>query len=395
MKKFPLQGRTLALLAVVVPMLALFVYVVLRSGPLAPVAVTLATVETQAITPSLFGIGTVGVRTTYKIGPTAAGRLQRLEVQVGDAVQAGQVLGEMDALDLDERLGAQDAALQRAQAALQEAQARQTQAHTQATRYAQLLTAQATSEELATTKQQELHIANATLAAARAEAARVRAERAAVVAQRRHLRLVAPTAGLVTARWVDPGTTVVAGQAVVEVVDPASLWINVRLDQSSAHGLAAGLPAQVLLRSRSGPALRGRVLRVEPLADAVTEETLAKVVFDALPTPLPPLGELAEVTLELPALAPAPVLPNAAVQRVNGQVGVWQYQAGGLHFAPVQLGASDLDGRVQVRSGLSAGDQVVVYSEKALGARSRIHVVERIAHAAAQPAAKPATKAAP
>ena len=387
MKKIPLQGRTLALLAVVLPMLALFVYVVLRSGPLAPVAVTLATVETQAITPSLFGIGTVGARTTTKIGPTAAGRLQRLVVEVGDTVQAGQVLGEMDALDLDERLGAQDAALQRAQAALQEAQVRQAHAQTQATRYAQLLAVQSASEEQASTKRQELQVADAAVAAAQAEAARVRAERAAVAAQRRHLRLVAPAAGLVTARWVDPGSTVVAGQAVVEVVDPASLWINVRLDQNSAQGLAAGLPAQVLLRSRSGPALPGRVLRVEPLADAVTEESLAKVVFDALPSPLPPLGELAEVTLALPALAALPVLPNAAVQRVNGQVGVWQYQAGGLRFAPVKLGATDLEGRVQVLDGLGAGDQVVVYSEKALGARSRIHVVERIAAAA--------TKAAP
>ena len=387
MKKIPLQGRTLALLAVVLPMLALFVYVVLRSGPLAPVAVTLATVETQAITPSLFGIGTVGARTTTKIGPTAAGRLQRLVVEVGDTVQAGQVLGEMDALDLDERLGAQDAALQRAQAALQEAQVRQAHAGAQARRYAQLLAVQSASEEQASTKRQELQVADAAVAAAQAEAARVRAERAAVAAQRRHLRLVAPAAGLVTARWVDPGSTVVAGQAVVEVVDPASLWINVRLDQNSAQGLAAGVPAQVLLRSRSGPALPGRVLRVEPLADAVTEESLAKVVFDALPSPLPPLGELAEVTLALPALAALPVLPNAAVQRVNGQVGVWQYQAGGLRFAPVKLGATDLEGRVQVLDGLGAGDQVVVYSEKALGARSRIHVVERIAAAA--------TKAAP
>ena len=64
MKKFPLQGRTLALLAVVLPLLALFVYVVLRSGPLAPVAVTLATVESKALTPALFGVGTGGTRTT-------------------------------------------------------------------------------------------------------------------------------------------------------------------------------------------------------------------------------------------------------------------------------------------------------------------------------------------
>ena len=180
MKKFPLQGRTLALLAVVVPMLALFVYVVLRSGPLAPVAVTLAKVERKALTPALFGVGTIGARTTTKIGPTVAGRIQRLDVEVGDSVQAGQVLGEMDAVDLQDRLQAQEAALQRVQASLREAQARQAHAQAQATRYAQLLAVRSTSEELAAAKQQELQVADAAVAAAQAEAVRVRAERAAI-----------------------------------------------------------------------------------------------------------------------------------------------------------------------------------------------------------------------
>ncbi len=288
----------------------------------------------------------------------------------------------MDPLDWGERLSAQDAALQRVQASLREAQARQAHAQVQATRYTELLTVQATTQELAATKQQELQVANAAVAAAQAEAARVRAERAGVTAQQRHLRMIAPSDGLVTQRLADPGSTVVAGQTVVEVVDPASLWINVRLDQISAHGLAADLPARVLLRSRAGQTLAARVLRVEPLADSVTEETLAKVVFNQLPAPLPPLGELAEVTIDLPTLAAQPVLPNAAVQRVGGQTGVWHWTQGALQFTPVTLGVADLDGHVQVLSGLSVGDQVVLYSEKPLTARSRIHVVERLTKAA-------------
>ena len=217
MKKFPVQGRTLALLAVVLPLLALFVYVVLRSGPLAPVAVALATVESKALTPALFGVGTVGTRTSTKIGPTVAGRLLRLDVDVGDRVRAGQVLGEMDRLDLDDRLNAQDAAVQRVQASLREAQARQAHAQTQAKRYAELLAVRSTSEELAAAKQQELQVADAAVAAVQAEATRVRAERAGITTQQRHLRLIAPADGLVTQRLADPGNTVVAGQTVIEV----------------------------------------------------------------------------------------------------------------------------------------------------------------------------------
>ena len=378
MKRLPLKRRTLALLAVIVPLLALLAYVALRSGPLAPVAVTVATVDSRTITPSLFGIGIIGARYTYKIGPTFAGRVKRLDVHVGDRVKAGQTLGEMDPVDLDDRVRSQVSALKRAEAALREMAARQSFAQSQARRYEQLFVARSVSEEMVTTKRQELQIADAALAAAQEEVARARSDRDAVLAQRGNLRLIAPVDGVVAVRNADPGTTIVAGQAVVEVIDPKSLWIDVRFDQISASGLAAGLSARIELRSRGGRTLKGRVLRTEPKADAVTEETLAKVTFDDQPEPLPPVGELAEVTVDLPAIPSAPTVLNAAVRRDGDRVGVWRVVDGDLQFTPVKLGASDLEGRVQVLEGLSDGHQVVVYSEKALTARSRITVVERI-----------------
>ena len=377
--KFPrLQRRTLALIAVIAPLVVLFIYVALRSGPLAPVAVTVTTTKPQAIAPALSGIGTVQARYTYKIGPTYAGRVKRLVVHVGDAVKAGQVLGEMDPVDLDDRIRAQQAAIKSAEAALRQAEAKQVYAQTQAKRYEQLLAVRGTSEELFATKRQELAVADAAEGAAREDVSRLRADLEALRAQRSNLKLMTSVAGLVVARDVDPGTTVVAGQAVIEVIDPASLWIDTRFDQISAEGLAAGLPAQIAMRSRRGQNLRGHVLRVEPRADAVTEEALAKIIFDTPPSPLPPVGELAEVTVQLPELPAAPTIPNAAIRTVNGQRGVWKVAKGQLAFVPIALGRSSLDGHVQVEKGLALGDQFVVYSEKALTAGSRIHVVDRL-----------------
>ncbi|RJR21829.1 MAG: efflux RND transporter periplasmic adaptor subunit [Desulfobacteraceae bacterium] len=378
MKKLPVQKRTLALMAVLVPLIALFIYVALRSGPLAPVPVMMATVENKSISPALFGIGTVEARYTYKIGPTFAGRVKRLDVHVGDYVKAEQVLGEMDPVDLDDRIRAQDAALKRATAQLSEAQARKNYAQTQLQRYEQLLKSGITSEEVVSAKQQDLFVTEAGLTAAREELARVRAEREALVAQRSNLYLIAPVEGLVVTRDADPGTTVVAGQAVVELIDPSTLWINTRFDQIRARGLAAGLPSRITLRSQAGGSQSGRVLRVEPLADVVTEEILAKVVFNRLPNPLPPVGELAEVTVELPALPEGPVIPNAAIQRIGGRLGVWKITDEELRFTPVSLGVSDLDGNVLVNEGLKAGDRVVIYSVKALNTRSRIHVLDKL-----------------
>jgi RND family efflux transporter MFP subunit len=374
-----LQRRTLALVVVVVTLLALFVYVAFRSGPLAPEEVTVAEVESRALEPSLFGIGTVEARYTYKIGPTFAGRVKRLDVHVGDRVKAGQILGEMDPVDLDDRVRSQESGLKRTEAALREATARQSYAETQARRYEELLAVRSTSEEMVATKRQERQIADAALSAAREDLARSRSDRDAVVAQRSNLRLISPVDGVVLLRDADPGTTIVAGQAVVEVIDPKSLWINVRFDQISASGLAADLPVRIALRSRRDQLLNGRMLRVEPKADAVTEELLAKVVFDTLPKSLPAIGELAEVTVDLPRLPEIPVISNAAIRRDGDKVGVWQVVDGDLRFTPIKLGTSDLDGYVQVLDGLQAGDKTVIHSEKALTSKSRIRIVEHIA----------------
>ncbi|MFN7137092.1 MAG: efflux RND transporter periplasmic adaptor subunit, partial [Thermomonas sp.] len=257
----PPSRRARAVAAVIVPMAGLFAYVALRSGPMAPIEVTTTTVENRSIAPALYGIGTVQARYTHKVGPTSAGRLQRLDVQVGEHVRTGQVLGAMAPVDLESRLGAQQAAISAAQASLRQAQARQAYAQAQAQRYGKLASQQLVSVETASAKQQELDLASASLMAARDDVRRLQAERDAVQAQRGNLLLVAPSDGLVVARNADPGTTLVAGQSVVEIIDPSSLWVDTRFDQSNAGGLTTGLPADIVLRSGNGGTRTGRVLR--------------------------------------------------------------------------------------------------------------------------------------
>lgn len=392
MIRLPIKSRTLAMIAVIAPLLILFIYVALRSGPLAPVLVTVTVVENKAISPAIFGIGTLDARYTYKIGPTVAGRVKQVNVNVGDRVHAGQLLGEMEPIDLDNRIVAQEATSKRAMASVlaaeaqtQDAVARKDFAKIQAKRYEDLLTSRSVSAEAVDAKRQENKVAesslaasNANLEAARQELARTRADRGGLSQQRTNLRLIAPVDGLVASRDSDPGTTVIAGQSVVVVIDPKSLWVNVRFEQLSAYGLQAGLAARIALRSQKGHAMTGTVLRVEPFADAVTEEVLAKVVFDQLPVPLPPIGELVEVTVALAKQPSSPVIPNASVQRIDGQLGVWAIDDGDLRFAPIRIGATDLDGNVQVIEGLKSGQKVVLYSQHALKASSRIKIVKQI-----------------
>lgn len=371
-----LKKSRLAFFALLAALALLLGYVALRTGPLAAVPVSETTVALRPLNPALFGIATVEARFTYRIGPTQTGRLQRLTAQVGDLVNAGQLLGRMDPLDLEERLKAQEATMKRAAALLEEARARLEFAASQQERYQQLFAAQTVSEELLAAKRQEWQIAEAALQAAREEERRSQAEFQVLLAQRANLQLLAPVGGMITARESDPGSTVLAGQPVVELIEPQAIWLNVRLDQTRVNGLRPGLTARIDLRSRPGESWTGRVGRVEPKADAVTEETHVKVIFNQLPDPLPSLGELAEVTVELPVTPPVPAIANAAIHRRGEQPGVWQSAEGRARFVPIRLGPSDLDGWFQVEEGLSAGETIVLYSEKPLSESRRIQVVE-------------------
>ena len=372
------RGRTLTVLGSIALLLALLAWVALRSGPLAPIAVTTTTVDARALHPALSGIGLVEAQHVAKIGPTAPGRLLALHAEVGDNVEAGTVLAEMDPTDLAERRRALSAAVQRADAAVAEASARRDNAALQHHRYRDLAARQLVSEEALAAREQERAVTEAALDVARAERVRLQAELGALDAGRATLTLRAPASGLVVARHAEVGDALVAGQAVLEVLEPSSLWIDVRFDQVNSQGLDVGLPALIRLRSDEGNALTGVVRRLEPKADPVTEERVAKIAFDDLPEPLPPLGELVDVHVALPAVPPRAVIPSAAIRRDGGRVGVWRIEDGAPRFAPIRTGATDLDGHVQVLEGLEVGDRIVVHGERTLSEGTRITIVERI-----------------
>ena len=384
----PVRLITLGALAAI--LIAALLYVVRQTGPLAPVRVTVTLARSGEVQPALFGIGTVEARKTYLLGPTSAGRVLSVLVDVGDTVTPGQLLAEMDPVDFAARVSALEASRARAssataaaQAQVQDALSRRALADANARRYIDLSHQGFMSPGAVEAKEQELQsatavvqAAQANLQAARQEQARLQAEQQALLQQRNNLRLHAPAQGVVVAREAEPGSTVVAGQAVLRLIDPDSLWVRTRFDQGRSGALRPGLPASVRLRSRPDTPLAGQVERVEWLGDSVTEERVAHIVLTSTAaSDLPSLGELAEVTLALPAAGPTLVLPNAAIRRHEGQAGAWLLEDGGLRFAPLRLGVASLDGQVQVLEGLSDGAQIVVYSEKALNADSRIQVV--------------------
>ena len=100
------RTKLIVLIASAVLFVAAFFWLLTTHGPLAPVGVQLGTVARADLSPSVFGIGTVDARLAYAVGPIAPGRVLRVLVDQGEAVEAGQLLAEMDPVDMDHRVQA-------------------------------------------------------------------------------------------------------------------------------------------------------------------------------------------------------------------------------------------------------------------------------------------------
>ena len=386
LKQWPKRKIIILLLVALIPV----GWLLYSKGPLGPPKVTVTAVQQQSFKAGVFGIGTVDARLTYAIGPTQAGRVFKVFADQGDKVAAGKVLGEMDPVDLEQKVIGAAASVAKARSSLLAAEAlvrdtasRRTLARTSAERYNALFKADALSREIVDVKNNEANAAQsahesaqAAAEAARGEVARANADYAALISQRNNLQLVSPVDGLVVSRDAEPGATVVAGQSVFRLIDPATLWIRTRIDQGRFQGIAVGQPAMIVLRSQPAKQLAGKVVRLEVQADSVTEERFVNVAFNEAPGVLP-LGELAEVTIDLPPVANALVVPAAAVKKQGKQNGVWLLEGSTLRFQPVEIGAQSLDGKVQILKGISLQDNVVVYSQQLLSDGMKVRAVKQ------------------
>jgi HlyD family secretion protein len=376
--------RSLLLAGGILLFLVAFVWLLTTRGPLAAVGVETATVQRVDLSPSVYGIGTVEARHAHAVGPIQAGRVLQVLVDQGDRVRAGQLLAEIDPVDLQQRADAARSAVERSRQAAQAAQAQVTEADSRAQmaqanseRYFTLYQQDFVAREMVDSRRHEAAAAAAALTAARANAAaaqreiaRAEAELAGVDQLRESLQLLSPIDGVVTARDAEPGSTVVAGQTVLRLVDPAQLWVRARVDQARAEGVQVGQAADIMLRSAPEAALPGKVVRIELQSDAVTEERIVNVGFDPAPQQLY-LGELAEVSIRLPGTRDVLALPRAALAQHNGATGVWRVDKGRARFQPVQAGMQTA-AKVEIASGLEAGDSVIVYSAKQLDEGARV-----------------------
>ncbi len=333
------------------------------------------------------GPGTVQARVSVNLAARVTAAVATMHADVGDAVQAGQLLATLDDRDLLARRAAvagQRETLNRtveaAQAALSKARTDTELARSRHQRDTELraqgfLSAAGMDSARAALQAAEAaeHSAAATLAARRADRSTLEHEfRVADVASS-HARLLSPINGLVVQRLVEPGSTVMPGSTLFRLVDPASLWVAMRVDEAMLDRVQKGQPARIVLRT--GEQLNGRVARIARQSDAATREVDVHVAFDAPPSRFV-IDQEAEVQVDTGRFQGLRLPVTALLRDPQGRQGVLVVDDGRAAFVPVRAGQSD--GRhLIVQGALSAGAEIVA---PALGVRDGMRVQPRPAN---------------
>ncbi|HEY4969157.1 MAG TPA: efflux RND transporter periplasmic adaptor subunit [Steroidobacteraceae bacterium] len=278
------------------------------------------------------------------------GYVVRWVKDIGSSVKKGELLAELTAPEIDQELS--QAVSARAQAAASASLAQSTAERWQALRQKDAVTQQDLDEHLSAASQ-----AAANLAAADANVGRLEKLRG-------FNRVVAPFDGVVTRRNVDVGDLVNAGnggtgQALFAVaqVDPLRLYVYV--PQIYARQIKIGDAVTVTLAERVGQQFQGTIARTARAIDAATRTMQVEI---QVPNPTGALiaGSYVQVTLPINVDAKALVVPtNVLLFRPEGTRVALVDSGGRVHLTAVKLG-TDFGTRVEVLSGLSASDRVVL-----------------------------------
>ncbi len=308
-------------------------------------AVKVITVGDGALTSGLEFSAEVRARVESRLGFRVAGKILRRQAELGQVVKAGQVLAELDPQDY--QLSA-DAA--RAQVAA--AQTQRDLAAADFRRFAAL-------KEQNFISGAELERRETTLKAAQAQLEQAQAQLAAQGNQAGYTRLLAPTAGVVTAVEAEPGQVVAAGSPVVRLAaeGPRDAVFSVPEDKVAAMRTGAVVRITPWASART---LEGSVREVAASADPATRTFQVKV---GLPADAGlPLG--ATVTVAPRALSQegqrAIKLPTSALRQEAGGTSVWVLDPATMTVKaqPVQVSGADGNEAV-IASGLQPGMQVV------------------------------------
>ncbi len=361
-----------------------------------PVAIQTATAETGSVAGLLSYTGTTRPSQQVTLRSQVSGEVISLAVDAGDAISQGDLLAQLDGdlqtTTLNEaqaELSARRAETAQAQVSISDAQSAVVQAQStfdqaqiDAARLRRLASEGAISQQeaeaaelVARNAQQAIRSAQAQVAAQQqsiaAAADRTNAQQAVLAQTQRQLsyaNLIAPLTGVVLSRLVDVGNFVESGAAVLELGDLSTLEVTVQVSELDIAKLSVGQPVRVQLDAFPGEgSISGQIERIAPIADSTSRLIPVQVNMPNLG------GQIGSGLLARVQFSTGPqsqvVVPASALTLGEKENTVLVVEGEGEEAKaiarPVRTGEST-ENRVEIVSGLKAGESFVVQSDRPL-----------------------------
>lgn len=359
----------------------------------------LATVERQTVVRSVVATGKVEPVTKVEIKSKANGIIEKLHVDVGDEVEPGQVLAELDKEQLAARLREEQANLQAAEANLQAARAQleknvieaegpdvefARRAYERArSLFDQKLLAQSALDEarsaleVAENRQRsargQLSVSRARVAEAEARVAQARAAVSRAEEDLRNATIRAPIRATVLTRDVEIGSPVSSilnlganATLVMTLGDIDRVFVRGKVDEADIGRVRLGQPARITVETFKDRRFEGRVTQISPIGvekDNVTTFEVEVSIDNAGNELRANMTANAEIVLE--EHPNSLVVPEAAIvydAARNAFVDVpAPSEKNGRRRVPIKVGVGD-GTRTQVLEGLKQGDKVILPS---------------------------------
>lgn len=293
----------------------------------------------------------------------ASGYLKRWDVDIGQHVNAGDLLAEIDTPELDQQL-------EQAKAEVAQADANLALAKSTSERWVELLKTASVSEQETAEKQADYELKKANLEAARANLHRLEDLKS-------FARVTAPFEGTITARDTDVGQLITAGNGrwLFRLAQTSPLRVYVHVPQTLSRDVQPGQPAELSIAELPGRKFEAKVVRTAGAMEPSSRTLLAELQVDNPKNEIL-AGSYAQVRFQDTQGDAALTLPaNTLLFRSEGmQVGVVGTN-GKVEMHTVKLGR-DFGQTVEIVDGVHSGDHVVVNPPDSLASGMTVRVAE-------------------
>jgi len=335
-----------------------------------PLTVELSKASRATIQAEITVVGNLIGQATVAVSPRAAGRLESVNVRLGDRVSRGQAIAKIEDFDIQEQVKQAEAAQQVSEATIRQREADLQLAQTNAERSRSLYERQLLPKQTLDDNESRYQSAMAAVDLARAQAAQSKARLDELRINLGNTIISSPVNGFVSRRSVDPGAFVSQNVPVVDVVDISTVRLVANIVEKDLKELQSGNATRVEVDAYPGEVFMGRIARVSPVLDPATRTAPIEIEIVNPAARLKP-GMYARVSVTTSTRKEALVVPATAVVDLGGRRGVFTPLNESAVFRALDIG-TEQSNLVEVLGGLADGDTVITTGSSALRDGDRI-----------------------